>query len=105
MQFAEQDHGDYRVYGGALDDRDGGYRAAVVVVRLRGHRNQPEIVYRDERIASGHVFSSAEQALKRAMETGQAALRSRFEASEGKRRDGAGSPSLGWPPRGMALAS
>ena len=104
MQFAEQNHGDYRVYGGALDGRDGTYRAAVVVVRLRGHRNQPEIVYRDERIAAGHAFPSAEQALKRAMEVGEAILRSRFEPSEG-RKGGAESSAQGWPSRGMALAT
>ena len=104
MQFAEQDHGDYRVYGGALDGRDGTYRAAVVVVRLRGHRNQPEIVYRDERIASGYAFPSAEHALKSAMEAGQAILRSRFESEKG-RKSGAGPVSAAWPFRGMALAS
>jgi hypothetical protein len=103
MHFAEQDHGDYRVYGGALDGRDGSYRAAVVVVRLRGHRNQPEIVYRDERVASGHAFPSAEQALKHAMEAGQAILRSRFEPVEARTR-GAEAPRS-WPLRGMALAS
>ena len=104
MHFAEQDHGDYRIYGGALDGRDGTYRAAVVVVRLRGYRNQPEIVYRDERIAAGYAFVSAEQALKRAMEAGRAILRSRFEPAEG-RKGGAEPAPQGWPFRGMALAS
>jgi hypothetical protein len=104
MHFAEQDHGDYRVYGGALDGRDGTYRAAVVVVRLRGHRNQPEIVYRDERVAAGYAFSSAEQALKRAMEEGQSILRSRFEPAE-RTKAGAEPASQGWPLRGLALVS
>jgi len=104
MHFAEQDHGDYRIYGGALDGRDGTYRAAVVVVRLRGHRNLPEIVYRDERISAGYAFPSAELALKRAMEAGQAILRSRFEPAEG-RKGGAEPAPKGWPFRGMALAS
>ena len=104
MPFADQDHGDYRIYGGALDGRDGTYRAAVVVVRLRGYRTQPEIVYRDERIAAGYAFVSAEQALKRAMEAGRAILRSRFEPAEG-RKGGAEPAPQGWPFRGMALAS
>ena len=104
MQFAEQDHGDYRIYGGALDGRDGTYRAAVVVVRLRGYRNQAEIVYRDERVAAGYAFPNAEQALKRAMEAGQAILRSRFQPSEARKCDAEPAPQA-WPFRGMALAS
>lgn len=102
MQFAEQDHGDFRVYGGALDGRDGGYRAAVVVVRLHGHRNQPEIVYRDERIAAGHPFASADAALKHAMEAGRTVLRSRFDAPVGARRE---PPPQRWPFSGVVLAS
>lgn len=104
MQFAEREHGDYRIYGGALDSRDGTYRAAVVVVRLRGYRNQPEIVYRDERVASGYAFPTAEQALKRAMEAGQVVVRSRFEPTEERQRAGDPGP-LGSPWRGVALAS
>jgi hypothetical protein len=76
----------------------------VVVVRLRGHRNQPEIVYRDERVAAGHAFPSAEQALKRAMEAGESILRSRFEPAETRKRGTEPGPQA-WPFRGLALAS
>ena len=81
MQFEEQDHGEFRVYGGALDGRGGGYRAAVVVVRLHGRRRPAEVVFRDEAIGADHPFASAEAALKRAMETGRAVIRNRLDAA------------------------
>ena len=67
MRFQEITEGDYRIYAGALDaPRGSGYIAAVVVNRVRGPQ-PPREVYRDESVACGHRWKSAEEALAYAL--------------------------------------
>lgn len=74
MQFSEQQQGDYRIYGGAVESPHGGYLAAVVVMKLGGE--QPALVFRDERLSGGHRFAAANDAVRHAMASGRRALRS-----------------------------
>ena len=76
MQFDERDDGDYRIYGGALDAPNGGFLAAVVVMRLRNCPGEAQVVFRDERLSCGHRFAAASDALRHAMDAGRRALRS-----------------------------
>ena len=72
MHFDEQQQGDYRIYGGAVESPYGGYLAAVVVVKFNG---EPTLVYRDERLAGGHRFAVAQDAVRHAMASGRRMLR------------------------------
>lgn len=63
MQLDERDEGDYRIYAGALEGKQGdGYIAAVVVNKVRG-TDTPREAYRDELLACGHRWQTAEAAL------------------------------------------
>jgi hypothetical protein len=63
MHFDEQRIGDYRVYTGALEGPQGdGYIAALVVQDA-----QRREIMRDENLACGHRWSSADAALAYAM--------------------------------------
>ncbi len=64
MQFNERVDGEYRVYAGALDaPRGEGYIAAVVVSRMLGTGVKAREVFRDESLACGHRWQSADEAL------------------------------------------
>jgi hypothetical protein len=77
MRFEEITEGDYRIYAGALESpRGGGYIAAIVVSRLQGNRPQRE-AYRDESVACGHRWPSAEEALSYALSRARELVRSR----------------------------
>lgn len=78
MHFAEQRQGDYRIYGGAVESPWGGYLAAVVVMKEAGE--QPALVFREERLAGGHRFAAAVDAVRHAMASGRRALR-RWQAA------------------------
>ena len=66
MHFDERDEGDYRIYAGALEaPRGGGYIAAVVVKRIRGGLGE---AFRDESLACGHRWLSAQDALRYALD-------------------------------------
>lgn len=68
MQFNERVDGEYRIYVGALDaPRGDGYIAAVVVSRMLGAGSKAREVFRDESLACGHRWKSAEEALMFAM--------------------------------------
>jgi hypothetical protein len=69
MNFEERVVGDFKIYTGAIERREGGYTASVVVVRFRGV-DRPRTVYSVETLASGFRFSSAQAALQHAMEAG-----------------------------------
>lgn len=66
MHFDERKIGDYRVFAGALESLMGdGYIAALIVQREQG--GAPREILRDESLACGHRWPSAEAALAYAM--------------------------------------
>lgn len=74
MHFDERKIGDYRVYAGALEGLQGdGYIAALIVQREHGGA-QREIL-RDESLACGHRWPSADAALSYAMTKAQDVIR------------------------------
>ncbi len=74
MHFEERKIGDYRVYAGALEGpRGDGYIAALVVQCDQDGRLR-EIV-RDESLACGHRWPSADAALAYAVAKGQDVVR------------------------------
>ncbi|HEV7915293.1 MAG TPA: hypothetical protein VGP22_16130 [Albitalea sp.] len=76
MQFNERDEGDYRIYGGALEAKQGdGYIAAVVVSRVRNTDRAPREAYRDDALACGHRWASPEAALSYALGKGCEVIR------------------------------
>jgi len=77
MHFDEHNEGDYRIYAGALESPAGdGFMAAVVVSRLRGVERAPREAWRDERIAGGHRWASADEALAYAIKRARELIRS-----------------------------
>jgi hypothetical protein len=76
QQLAEHDDGDYRIYASALDDH-GGYVAAVVIERMRGRGVPPREAYRDESLAGGYCWPSAQAALRFAMGKGHEMIHAR----------------------------
>ena len=77
MHFDERNIGDYRVYAGALEGPLGdGYIAALVVVqRVQGVPGAPREVLRDENMAGGHRWRSADAALAYAIGRAREAIR------------------------------
>ena len=64
MKFEERIDGDYRIYAGALDVlRGDGYIAAVVVSCTSSPHTKGHEVFRDESLACGHRWPSADEAL------------------------------------------
>lgn len=64
MKFDERLDGDFRIYAGALDVMQGdGYIAAVVISRVQSARGAAREVFRDEGLACGHRWMSADEAL------------------------------------------
>ena len=64
MKFEERVDGDYRIYAGALDVlRGDGYIAAVVVSRTTSQHAKGLEVFRDESLACGHRWPTADEAL------------------------------------------
>ncbi|MEO8804678.1 MAG: hypothetical protein ABI433_01235 [Burkholderiaceae bacterium] len=80
MRFDEREIGDYRIFAGALEAPKGdGYTATMVVQRVHGEPGVPREVLRDEGLACGHRWESAEAALAYAICKAQEALRKRSE--------------------------
>lgn len=74
MYLDERKIGDYRVYTGALEGPQGdGYIAALIVQREQG--GAPREVLRDESLACGHRWPSADAALAYAMSKAQEVVR------------------------------
>ena len=74
MHFDERKIGDYRVFAGALESLMGdGYIAALIVQREQG--GAPREILRDESLACGHRWPSAEAALAYAMSKAQDTIR------------------------------
>lgn len=64
MIFDERTEGDYRIYAGALEAPTGkGYIAALVVNRVGGTAHGPREAFRDDSLACGHRWLSAQEAL------------------------------------------
>jgi len=64
MKFEDRIDGDYRIYAGALDVLQGdGYIAALVVSRTSPRHAKGQEVFRDESLACGHRWSTADEAL------------------------------------------
>lgn len=77
MHFDERNEGDYRIFAGALASAQGdGFIAAVIVSRWRGKGNAPREAFRDENLASGRRWATADAALAYAMSRGQQLVRS-----------------------------
>lgn len=77
MHFDEMEAGDFKIYTGALEAPSLGYRASVVISRVRGV-TPPQEVYREENMAGGYIWPSAYEALRYAMSAGQRLLRERY---------------------------
>jgi hypothetical protein len=74
MNFEERVAGDFKIYTGAIERREGGYQAAVVVQRIRGV-DAPRTVYTADALSNGYRFASVQVALQRAMEAGEREIR------------------------------
>jgi len=81
MQFEEWTEGDYRIYAGALEAlRGDGYTAAVVVKRVKPGATPSREAYRDECLAGGHRWESANEALRYALSKARQFIRSQSQA-------------------------
>ena len=68
MRFDEAHEGDYRIYVGAVEaPRGDGYLAALVVKRVRGGVAGQREAFRDDSLACGYRWRSADEALHYAM--------------------------------------
>ena len=66
MHFDEADAGDFKIYTGAVEASQRGYRASLVIKRVRGVA-PPREVYREEDMAGGHIWPTPNEALRYAM--------------------------------------
>lgn len=76
MQFIESRVGEFRIYVGALDGGRGvaGFSAALVITCERA--GQPaEVCFRDDSLACGYRWPTAEQAMHYAMARGRERVR------------------------------
>ena len=82
MHFDERKIGDYRVFAGALEGPLGdGYIAALIVQRERGANGSAREILRDESLACGHRWPSANAALAYAMTKAHEVIRKQAPAS------------------------
>ena len=78
MHFDECQVGDYRIFAGALEaPRGEGYIATMIVQRVHGVAGAPREALRDESVAGGHRWESADDALAYAIGKAQDAIRKR----------------------------
>lgn len=76
MHFQERSEGEYRIYAGALEAPSGdGYIAAVIVNRLVSAHGRSREAYRDEKLAGGHRWQTADAALLYAIARGREIVR------------------------------
>jgi hypothetical protein len=81
MRFDERDEGDFRIYVGAIESPHGdGYNAAVSVRRMHGAAQPDREIWRDDNLACGHRWATAEAALHYAMARALEVVRSRADA-------------------------
>ena len=67
MLFQERAIGEYRVYAGAVETTRGGYMAALIIQQVCERTHRSRDAYRDESLACGHAFRTAQEALDYAM--------------------------------------
>lgn len=75
MKFDERDEGPYRIYAGAIEAPQGGWLAAVVVSRRGEPRQASREAYRDSRLAGGHRWPTADDALSYAIARAREVIR------------------------------
>jgi hypothetical protein len=82
MHFQEFTERGYRIYVGAMESPIGdGYTAALVVRREASHATcAGRDAYRDDLLACGHRWASAEEALAYALRKGRELIRRKPEA-------------------------
>lgn len=87
MHFQDITEGDYRIYVGALESPLGdGYTAALVVQRERAApgsalpQARPRDAFRDDSLACGHRWATAEDAMSYALRRARRIIRSQPEA-------------------------
>jgi hypothetical protein len=77
MQLREVDESGYRIYLGALESpRGDGFTAAVAVQCLEAAPGSPAL-FRDDALACGHRWATADDALAFALRRGRAWVRAR----------------------------
>lgn len=78
MRFSDCHEGDYRIFVGAVEaPRGEGYIAALVVNRVRGVQGRHREAFRDDSLACGYRWPSAEEAMHYAMSRARELIRSR----------------------------
>ena len=78
MRFNECQEGDYRIFVGALEAPKGeGYIAALIVNRVRGEVGKHTEAFRDDSLACGYRWRSADEAMHYAMNRARELIRSR----------------------------
>ena len=102
MELIEVDEAGHRLHLGPLESpRAAGYTAALAVQRLDA-RPGAEVLFRDDRLACGHRFATADDALVYALRQGRAWLRAR--RAVGRRRAALCAPRI-WPTRNSPKAT
>lgn len=80
MRFNESHEGDYRIFVGAVEaPRGDGYIAALVVNRVRGLPGRQREAFRDDSLACGYRWRSADEAINYAMNRARELIRSRSQ--------------------------
>ena len=74
MILQEQSHGDYRIYAGAIESPRGGYTAAFVVQHLGGAQRGMRETLRDDSVACGYRWRTAQEAIDYAVHKAREAL-------------------------------
>ena len=80
MRFDEGHEGEYRIFVGALEAPSGdGYIAALIVNRAEGAPGAHREAFRDDSLACGYRWRSADEALHYAMGRARELIRSRSQ--------------------------
>ena len=80
MRFDETHEGDYRIFVGAVEaPRGDGYIAALVVSRVKGEVKGQREAFRDDSLACGYRWRSADEAIHYAMNRARELIRSRSQ--------------------------
>ncbi len=78
MRFEDTHEGDYRIFVGAVEaPRGDGYIAALVVNRVRNAPTSHREAFRDDSLACGYRWRSADEALHYAMNRARELIRSK----------------------------
>ncbi len=77
MRFNDCHEGDYRIFVGAVEaPRGDGYIAALIVNRVRGVQGKNAEAFRDDSLACGYRWRSADEAMHYAMNRARELIRS-----------------------------